>query len=312
MIIYFKKLEFKPRFNMVITLKKIGFLLLEIVVFLLIVFVILMFFYVFFLILSRTTELRIGNLDSEFENKPYLQSLVSYIPQNITYIAVIYLIRKFIFVRNLDETGLAKQNLISSLWFGFMLGAGLIVIGFIVLFFAGQITMLPTNWNSTLFFGYLLLFFVQSFSEELITRGFLLPAITSRFGQDWGIFLSASIFSLMHFGNSNFTWIGAIGIFLSGIVFGILFYRFNNIWACTGLHWSWNFMQATFFDFNVSGHKVYSFVQFKVSNIDWLSGGGFGFEGSVVSLVLLFMVCVWQGRQLIESRSRHQRVLDPT
>jgi uncharacterized protein len=112
----------------------------------------------------------------------------------------------------------------------------------------------------------------------------------------------------MHFANPDFAWIPCLNIFLSGIAMGILFFRYNNIWVCTGLHWGWNFFQATLFDFNVSGFDVYSFIRFKPLPPNWLSGGSFGFEGSIISIVLLAVVCIWQWKGLLSNQTNHTSI----
>ena len=56
-------------------------------------------------------------------------------------------------------------------------------------------------------------------------------------------------------------------------------------------------MQAGFLDFNVSGFDVYSFIRFKPLAPAWLSGGSFGFEGSILAVffLLAFSVYFWRG-----------------
>lgn len=129
-----------------------------------------------------------------------------------------------------------------------------------------------------------------------MSRGFLLATIAHYFGDLAGLVVSSLLFSLLHFFNPDFAWIGAANIFLAGIALGLLFLKYRNIWVCTGFHWGWNFVQAGFFDFNVSGFDVYSFVRFKPLAPAWLSGGTFGFEGSILAVIFLaaFSVYFWQ------------------
>jgi hypothetical protein len=98
--------------------------------------------------------------------------------------------------------------------------------------------------------------------------------------------VSAVMFSLGHIFNSNFSWMGFWNIFLAGILLGMPYIYTKSLWLPIALHFSWNFFQGTIFGFNVSGHVTYSlFTQSRTTDTIW-NGGKFGFEGSVLSLVL--------------------------
>ena len=230
--------------------------------------------------------------------QPFTETLVNYIPTNIGFIFAIFLLRKFLFIRPFSEAGFGLKGLLSDTYQGFLWGVGLIVLGFASLFFLQKIATEGYNWNPHLFFGFLLMFFFQSFSEEVLSRSFMLPALSHYFGKIAALIVSSGIFSALHFSNPNFNIIGGINVFLAGIAMGIFFLKYKNVWACTGLHWGWNFMQATFFDFNVSGMDVYSFVEFQPLEPAWLSGGLFGFEGSVLSVVFLIVFSIYFGKDI--------------
>jgi len=97
----------------------------------------------------------------------------------------------------------------------------------------------------------------------------------------------------MHLGNDHFNWIGFTNILLGGLLMALFFILYRNIWICTGLHAGWNFVQASLLDFNVSGIDVHSLVQFSVVGYPRLTGASFGYEGSLVAVVLQILALIY-------------------
>ncbi len=269
---------------------RIGLLLLEVFLFSLFVGLMLFFIYALFRSIGLTTD------ESSANNfhRPYMLLLVEYLPQLTIFILATYFVRTLIFKFPFQQAGLTINNCtFSQFGIGWLLGTALVTIGFLLLLLLGSIQFQELNWNGYLFFGLLLLFIIQSAGEEVLVRGFLLSAIEQRLNTFWALLLSSSMFALLHYFNPNVSYIAMANIFLGGLLMGLLFVHYRTIWASIGLHASWNFVQSTFFDFEVSGFNVYSFVQFKdVGNPLW-NGGDFGYEGSMLSVVLLVLACAW-------------------
>ncbi len=272
---------------------RLGLLLLEVLTFALIVLVIIIAFGGIFHVfgIDKAAVVGVGR-----SSNPYWETLIEYVPQNVAFLTAFFALRKFIFKRSYSEMGLTWKNLVPDLGKGFGMSVVLIASGFLVLLILQKINYTGTQFNAQQFSGLLVLFFFQSWSEEIMSRGFLLATIAHYFGDIAGLVVSSLLFSLLHLANPDFAWIGAANIFLAGIALGLLYLKYRNIWVCTGLHWGWNFVQAGFFDFNVSGFDVYSFIRFKPLAPAWLSGGTFGFEGSILAVVFLlaFSAYYWQ------------------
>ena len=270
---------------------RLGYLLLEILAFTIIAIAIIFAFAG----VLKTFGLSTTTPSSQGSN-PYWEALTDYIPQNIAFLAAFFAMRKYLFKRSFSEMGLTRSNIVSGLGKGFGMSVVLIAAGFVILFLLQKITYTGTVFNAEQFSGLLVLFLLQSWSEEIMSRGFLLATIAHYFGDIAGLVVSSLLFSLLHLANPDFSWIGAANIFLAGIALGLLYLKYRNLWVCTGFHWGWNFVQAGLFDFNVSGFDVYSFIRFKPLAPAWLSGGTFGFEGSVLAVVFLlaFSVYFWR------------------
>jgi hypothetical protein len=70
----------------------------------------------------------------------------------------------------------------------------------------------------------------------------------------------------------------------------MLYHVTRSLWPCIGLHAAWNVMQGTVYGIPVSGLRVDGWLVSCRSGPDWLSGGVFGAEASVVALGLCSLV----------------------
>ncbi len=268
---------------------KLGLTLLEIALFVLIAAAVILGFTAIFNVFGLSANSPASD--------PYWQLVIEYLPQNIAFLSAYFIIRKFIFKRSFAELGLVKENLLPHLGKGFLESAVVITVGVLLLFVVQRLDFSSVQWDFHLFSGLLILFFFQSLSEEIMTRGFLLGTLAHRFGNVPALLISSFLFSLLHYFNPDFTLMGGLNILLAGLVLGLMYIRYQNLWVCTGFHWGWNFVQSAFYDFNVSGFDVASLIRFKSLPPAWLSGGTFGFEGSAVSVVLLSVFCVYYFRK---------------
>ena len=69
----------------------------------------------------------------------------------------------------------------------------------------------------------------------------------------------------------------------------------RRLWLCIGTHIAWNFTQGGIFSVAVSGGSSKGLLQSRMIGPDWLTGGAFGAEASVVALV----VCLAAGIALV-------------
>lgn len=267
-------------------LANIGWVVLEIVVFTVMSGILLL---IFNLLFTQLGWLQPDTSLSENFSRPYRLLLVEYLPLLLIVTFTTYLTHTLIFKFPFSQTGIQSDNILPQFGWGWLIGTSIVTIGFLVLFSFKLIEFRSFNWNAWLLLGFLLFFIVQSAGEEVIMRGFLLPAIEARFGTVVALILSSSVFAIAHYFNPNANWIGITNIFLGGLLMGILFIQFRNIWTPIGLHASWNFIQASFFDFEVSGFDVYSLIQFEETGMDIMTGGDFGYEGSIISVAFLII-----------------------
>ena len=146
------------------------------------------------------------------------------------------------------------------------------------------------NWRSI--FYSILVFTCVSFSEELLIRGYVLKNFMSSFNKYFALIMSSLIFALMHGANPNISLIPLFNLFLAGILLGTSYIYTKNLWFPIGLHFGWNLFQ-TLFGFNVSGQDFYSLIEFKITASNLITGGAFGLEGSIYSIVIQVVLIVF-------------------
>jgi len=234
---------------------------------------------------------------SDFEqtsiDRPYHMLLLDYLPVLLGALVATIIVHRVIFKRQLPFSGFGKQKLFAQFGAGLAWSAVLLTIGFVLLYALGMMEILRVNMDSYLFIGFFLFFLVQSSFEEFAMRSFLLPTVAHRSSIWVGIIISALVFSLLHFDNQNINPLSLINILLAGVLLGILFVSTGQIWAPIGLHAGWNFLQGTFYGYEVSGIDVYSYIDSREVGPDLWTGGAFGFEGSILATVLLSMLSIY-------------------
>jgi hypothetical protein len=127
--------------------------------------------------------------------------------------------------------------------------------------------------------------------EEIMFRGVLYRIVEEGLGSWVALLVSALFFGAIHLNNPGATlWAGLAIAIEAGILFGLLYLVTRSLWVCMGLHAAWNFMQGTVYGIPVSGTQADGWLVSTRSGPDWLSGGVFGAEASVVALALCLTV----------------------
>ena len=127
--------------------------------------------------------------------------------------------------------------------------------------------------------------------EEIMFRGVLFRIVEEGLGTWAALVVSALFFGAVHISNPGATlWSSAAIAIEAGLLFGMLYHVTRSLPLCMGVHAAWNFAQGTIYGVPVSGMPVDGWLVSTRSGPDWLSGGVFGAEASVVALALC-MLC---------------------
>jgi membrane protease YdiL (CAAX protease family) len=143
--------------------------------------------------------------------------------------------------------------------------------------------------------------FVFAAFEELINRGYLFQAFCEGAGV-WIAAVTVSLFfSLVHITNPSFSIISGIHLFVHGLLYAAVYLKTRSLWTPIGLHMAWNLAQGPIAGMNVSGVDVGgSFFHATVDGPTMLTGGEFGIEGSLITVIVsaVILVAVFKARWL--------------
>lgn len=151
---------------------------------------------------------------------------------------------------------------------------------------------------------FLLTAVVPGITEEIISRGILFRLTEEGLGTWIALLVSALFFGFAHILNPGATAWSSIAISIeAGLLFGLLYHVTRSLWWCIGLHAGWNFVQGAVFGIPVSGIKVDGLFESQLQGPDWLDGGGFGAEASVLTVLTCSVISLWLLQRMLRARS---------
>ena len=178
-----------------------------------------------------------------------------------------------------------KKDLLS----GISLAIVLYAVGFGVSLLAGAIEIAGVVFNPSSLLISFVFFLLVAITEEFALRGFVLERmLQGGVNKFLALFLSATLFSLVHIANPNFDFLSFINILLAGILLGSSYIYTRNLCFPIALHWFWNWIQGPVLGYEVSGNKFCDgLLTLYLPEANLINGGAFGFEGSILCTVLM-------------------------
>jgi len=195
-----------------------------------------------------------------------------------------WLLARFIEWRPMSDLTLRGAG--TELALGVGLGVGLlsIVMGIIALTGGYHITAVnaPGVMLAPFAFGVL-----AGVVEEIVFRGVLFRIVEESLGTWVSTLISALIFGLLHAGNPNASMISCLSIAIfAGPLMAWAYIATRRLWICFGIHFAWNFALGGVFGAPVSGNAASGLFASELSGPEWISGGAFGPEASIVAVAL--------------------------
>ena len=119
-------------------------------------------------------------------------------------------------------------------------------------------------------------------------RGIAFRQIEAMAGSWVALALTSAFFGASHLANPDATLFAAFAIAVeAGILLGAAYMLTRRLWLAAGIHAAWNFTQGWIFSAPVSGGKAPDgLLLTHRSGPDWLTGGGFGLEASVIAMLV--------------------------
>lgn len=240
--------------------------------------------------------LALSNVPLFFNNQNLLSLLITLF--SFAFISLLVFFRvKVIEKRSLSSIGFNKNNWLKKYSLGFLIGLVMMSIIVLILLLFGYITVEKNPIQLVgisaissilvILFGWI----IQGATEEIVTRGWLLNVLSTKYNIGVGLLISSTLFGLMHLTNPNVNYIAVINIILVGLFYGLYVIKTNDLWAVCGMHSAWNFAQGNIFGFEVSGLDVSvgSLIDLNLVGNNVITGGAFGPEAGIISTFILLV-----------------------
>ena len=275
-----------------------------------------LFFISFFIFVTffDLTGIAIVSLLTEYSFKEYISDtallmenkmmLLMMVCQLAGTLFTVWLFQKYINREPFSSIGIEFSGYKNDFIFGLLIGFGLIVMGFSILIIFNFISVSSLQFSFIDQLFYLCLFAVVSINEEIAMRGYILQNLSSSFNKYIALALSSLVFMIMHIGNPNMSAIPLFNLFLAGLFLGIYCIHRKNLWFPIGAHFTWNYFQGPVLGFEVSGNEVNSIFIQSLDGSDLITGGKFGFEGSIILTVFMITGIIYLDRKFSSSSKK--------
>jgi hypothetical protein len=214
-------------------------------------------------------------------------ALIGVVPTLLAY----WLLVRGIEGRRVDE--LAWRKLLPHSLLGLLAGAALMGVAAGLMALVGSYRISGVHQQVNLLGPLLVLGIIPGIVEEVLFRGVLFRVVEDALGTWIAIAISGAFFGLVHLGNPNATlWTSAAIALEAGILIGMLYAWTRSLYFVMGLHAAWNFTQGAVLDIAVSGVDTPGLFEASIQGPALLSGGEFGAEGSLLTVLLCLAVSV--------------------
>jgi membrane protease YdiL (CAAX protease family) len=203
-----------------------------------------------------------------------------------------WIARRFLDRRSFPSLGFRfDRHTLSDLGFGIVLPALMMGLIYLCEWAFGWLRFEAWAWNVVSWeeiyynlIGALAAFIAVGYYEELLSRGYHLQNLKDGLNLHWAVFLSSSVFAVLHLGNPHAGWLSTLGILAAGYFLAYGWIRTGQLWIPIGLHIGWNFFEGPIFGFPVSGLNTFRLIHHSVHGPTMITGGDFGPEAGLILL----------------------------
>lgn len=213
--------------------------------------------------------------------KPYRQGW----PMLLTALAVVAAYRWY--VRRFERRDIAELALRGA---GRELGRG-VGLGALLVVFCSAVLLAAGAWTPTGTVAWTVMLkplpeqIMVAFFEEILFRAVIFRLLEKSWGTSIAFAVSSLLFALAHLSNDSFGLLPAVMTAVASATLTGAWLLTRRLWLPIGLHFAWNYLFDAVFSPPVSGHPGRGWIQIASAGPDWLTGGGYGVEGSLVTLV---------------------------
>ena len=219
--------------------------------------------------------------------------------------AIAVLVAYWLYVRVVERRPaleISQQRAIAELVIGFLLGVVLVtcVVGLVALF-GGYRVVGANSWTFSIISPLAMMTFVGVL-EEVISRGIVFRITESSLGSWAALAISSALFGLAHLPGKGASALAIAVTVVAGVMFAAAYMVTRRLWLAIGIHVAWNYTLGSIFSVAVSGRDARGLLIGQRSGPQFLTGGTYGFEGSVVALVVLGAAAAFLLRMAISRR----------
>ena len=178
-------------------------------------------------------------------------------------------------------------------------GAGLVALPIAMLFALGAYEMVLFHGASPALFGVAALICIAALLEELVYRCVLFRVLERAWGTRIALAAQAVVFAAAHLENVQDGGVGDVVIMLAsvtllGLLWGGVFVLTRNVWVVTANHAAWNFtiLLSGVPLSGIEDWRALSPIESRYAGPEWLTGGMFGPESSLLVMVSIAVAVV--------------------
>jgi len=205
--------------------------------------------------------------------------------QTVAMIAAYSFVASRLESRKVTET--AIRGATTAFLLGLAMGVGLIVSAYVAMYGLGIAEFRAGTGVSGIVMAILKPGVVGTL-EELVFRVILFRILQHMWGTFVAVLISASLFGLAHIANPGATPLAMTFLAVEmGVFLALVYVLTQSLWVVAGSHMGWNFALGFVFGSDVSGlESPNAMMVTTLRGSDLLTGGAFGPEGSIVTLVV--------------------------
>jgi membrane protease YdiL (CAAX protease family) len=208
---------------------------------------------------------------------------------------VIFMLLYSLYVRFVEKRKayeISREKSIVEFGWGIFISFALVGFMVLLMYILGYYRVIETNSpqiivDSLFFFG------MGAFLQVLAFRVVLFRLFEESLGSWLAFILVAAIFSVAHIQNPNSSLWSTLALIITDILLVAAFIYTRRIWLVWSIHMGWNFFQDGIFGMPNSGITDFqSWIQPAISGPEWITGGSFGIEASVIAVCLSLAVAI--------------------
>lgn len=205
-------------------------------------------------------------------------------------------------------TELAGRHAVRELGAGLLTGAMLVTAVVALLMAVGGYRIAGNNGLSLPVVTPLAMMTFVGVLEEVLSRGIVFRIVEQSLGSWAALAISSLLFGLAHLPGASASVLAIVITVVAGVLFGAAYLLTRRLWLAIGIHIAWNYTLGSIYSIAVSGREAKGLLEGTVAGPDWLTGGAYGLEGSVFTLIVLASVAAyllraaWRKGHLVKGR----------